>query len=143
MKLGKTLVAGLLISFGTFLLVASFYAPLRYRINSKKQDDRAIAYLLFGLPITFAGGWLIWYAQKEEHKDAQNRLGRIFYLLLQKNNGYITVFQLAREAGTSIKVAEQYLEQKSKECNGIFELFTTGEAVYIFSSNLYEERNIN
>lgn len=141
MKLGKTLAAGLLLSLGSFLLVAYFWTPLRFEDNSKKVSQGAIAYLLLGLPITFAGGLMAWHSQKQRQQDTKVRLGKIFYLLLQKNNGCVTVFQLAKQAGVNTKVAEKYLEEKSKECNGIFELVTTGEAVYIFSSNLYEEEH--
>ena len=60
MKLIKKASAGLLLALGTLCLVAATYAPFNHKISHQERVSEAMACLLFGLPITGAGGWVAW-----------------------------------------------------------------------------------
>jgi hypothetical protein len=141
MKLGQKLAAALCLSLGVFLLVTSLDASYRHESEVKQDINSAIASIVIGLSASALGGWIVWNLHQKQAQENQDLLGRVFYELLKKNNGYITVSQLARETHVNTKVAEKYLEQQTKKFNGIFELVTTGEAIYVFSSNLYTQEN--
>lgn len=92
----------------------------------------ALAYILFGTPFVGAGGWLIRGLKKQHRKETQEYLHAIFYRLLQKTNGNITVFRFAMEAKLSAEAAQQYLDEKAKEFDADFSVDEEGGIFYCF-----------
>ncbi|MDY7021090.1 MAG: hypothetical protein SWJ54_06965 [Cyanobacteriota bacterium] len=63
-----------------------------------------------------------------ETQDLQS----IFYELVQKNQGSMTVMQLAIAAGITGEDSKAYLEQQVKQFQADFEVTETGTLVYKF-----------
>jgi hypothetical protein len=72
--------------------------------------------------------------QQTGTKDLQSTLDlqSIFYKLVEKNQGSITVMQLAIAAGISGEDSKAYLEQQAKQFEANFEVSETGTVVYTF-----------
>lgn len=136
MKLIKKAAAGLLLTLGIFILICS--ARTRFSHNNTFPDtrvDKAIDYLLLGVPITAAGGWLAWTLHQQDRKQVQQRLQSLFYQLLNQNEGKITLMQFALEAQLTAGVAKQYLDEKAKEFGATFNVSEDGQIYYCFHSN--------
>lgn len=132
MKLIKKGTAGLLLALGTLLLVSGAYAPFNHSISRQERVSEAMACLLFGLPVTGAGGWLVWSLQQQGRREAQQRLQSIFHQLLKLSHGEISVMQFALEAQLTAAVAKQYLDERAKEFNATFNVSEDGEVYYCF-----------
>ncbi|EAW35686.1 hypothetical protein [Lyngbya sp. PCC 8106] len=67
-------------------------------------------------------------------KDLQSTLDlqSIFYKLVEKNQGSITVMQFAIAAGISGEDSKAYLEQQAKQFEAHFDVSETGTIVYKF-----------
>lgn len=135
MKLIKQATAGLLLTLGIFLLVCSARAPFRENnVFPDTRGDEAINFLLLGLPITGAGGWLVWTLHQKDRKQLQQRLQSLFFQLLHQNQGKITLMQFASEAQLTADVAKQYLDKKALEFSATFNVSEDGHIYYCFYS---------
>jgi len=132
MKLIKKGSAGLLLALGTLCLVAGAYAPFNHKISHQERVSEAMACLLFGIPLTGAGGWLAWSLHRQGRKEVQQQLQSIFYQLLKLGHGKITVMQFASETQLTAGVAKQYLDEKATEFNATFNVNEDGEIYYCF-----------
>ncbi|MBO3459931.1 hypothetical protein G7B40_040095 [Aetokthonos hydrillicola Thurmond2011] len=132
MKLIKKATAGLLLAFGTILLASGAYAPFNHDISRQERESEAIACLLFGIPVTGAGAWLVWSLHQQNRKQVQQQLQSIFHQLLKLGQGEITVMQFALEAQLKADVAKQYLDERAKEFNATFNVGEDGEVYYCF-----------
>ncbi len=139
MKLIKKGAAGLLLALGTLCFVAAAYAPFNHSINREERVSEAIACLFFGLPITGAGGWLVWSLHQQGRKEVQQRLQTVFHQLLKLDQGKITVIQFALEAQLTAEVAKQYLDEKAKEFSATFNVSEDGEIYYCFHTGKFFE----
>jgi large subunit ribosomal protein L7/L12 len=132
MKLIKKGAAGLLLALGTLILASGAYAPFNHDISRQERMSEAMACLLFGIPITGAGGWLVWSLQQQSRQETQHRLQSIFHQLLKQSQGKITVMQFALEAQLTADVAKQYLDERAKEFSADFNVGEDGEIYYCF-----------
>lgn len=133
MKLIKKLSAGFLLTLGSICLVAAAYAPFNHEISPKEQRSEAIACLLFGLPVTGAGGWMAWRLHRQGKKKKCDRLQSIFYALLKQNKGQITALQFAMETKLTGTEARKFLDEQAREFNANFEVNNQGEIFYFFN----------
>ncbi|MBD2125313.1 hypothetical protein NDI39_26695 [Microcoleus sp. ZQ-A2] len=133
MKLIKKLSAGFLVTLGSICLLAAAYAPFNHDISPEEQRSEAIACLLFGLPVTGAGGWMAWRLHQQGKNKRRDRLQSIFYGLLKKGKGQLTVLQFAMEAKLTGTEARQFLDEQAREFNGNFEVNDQGEIFYFFN----------
>jgi hypothetical protein len=69
---------------------------------------------------------------KSEQQTGTTDLQSTFYKLVEKNQGSITVMQLAIAAGISGEDSKAYLEQQAKQFEANFEVSETGTVVYTF-----------
>ncbi|HYW22507.1 MAG TPA: hypothetical protein VE956_24995 [Nodularia sp. (in: cyanobacteria)] len=102
-------------------------------IIRQEAEDRLLAGMILGIPLTAGGGYMFWGLRRRDEKELSDRLDAIFYHLLQTNNGRITVLQMAMEAKLPGKQAKEYLNQKSAEFNAFFEPSEEGDITYLFS----------
>lgn len=128
----KTLVASLLFSIGTLFLITAVNVPLDNKIDRDRQWQQITVDALIGLSMTGMGGWMAWNLYRKGQQKSQDRLQDVLSELIEANNGYVTVPQLASKAHLTEKAAEKYLEARAKESSAIFEVVTTGEIVYTF-----------
>lgn len=133
MKLIKKLSAGFLLTVGSVCLIAAASTPFDYQISPEEQRSEAIACLLLGLPLTGAGGWIAWRLHQQGKKEKRDHLQSIFYGLLKKGKGQITVLQFAMEAKLTGTEARQFLDEQARDFNGNFEVNDQGEVFYTFS----------
>lgn len=133
MKLIKKLSAGFLLTLGSICLIAAAYAPFNHDISPEEQRSEAMACLLFGLPVTSAGGWMAWRLHQQGKKKKRDRLQSIFYELLKQSKGQITALQFAMEAKLTGTEAKQFLDEQAREFNANFDVNTQGEFFYFFN----------
>jgi hypothetical protein len=133
MKLIKKLPAGFLLTLGSICLLAAVYAPFNHEISQEEQRSEAIACLLFGLPVTGAGGWMAWRLHQQGKNKRRDRLQSIFYGLLKQSKGQIAALQFAMEAKLTGAEARQFLDEQAREFNGNFEVNEQGEIFYFFN----------
>ncbi|MEB3278910.1 MAG: hypothetical protein VKK42_08345 [Lyngbya sp.] len=79
-------------------------------------------------PLSDEGNQQVKSDQQTETKDLQST----FYKLVEKNQGSITVMQLAIAAGISGEDSKAYLEQQAKQFEAHFDVSETGTIVYKF-----------
>jgi large subunit ribosomal protein L7/L12 len=133
MKLIKKLSSGLLLTLGSICLLAAAYAPFNHDISPEEQRSDAIACLLFGLPLTGAGGWMAWRLHQQGKNKRRERLQSIFYELLKQSKGQITALQFAMEAKLTGTEAKQFLDGQAREFNANFDVNAEGEIFYFFN----------
>ena len=136
MKLIKSLAAGLFLGTGLLILIG---LGVTYALNpsaSQKDREGAIAAMvLFGLPPTGLGAWLVWNSSQQKQQEAKAlELAKEQLLLevLQANNGSITALRFASEAKIPVADAKQYLDHKAQELNAIVDITEQGGMVYRF-----------
>lgn len=102
--------------------------------NTIPQDrlEAETALLLFGLPPTLAGGWLVYQGRRKGRKEQGDRLQATFFQLLQATGGQVTVLQFAMATGLPGKVAKGYLDERAKEFDATFNVTDGGTVSYCF-----------
>ncbi|MEH2437179.1 MAG: hypothetical protein V7K25_23560 [Nostoc sp.] len=107
--------------------------------NTPVIDDITVERLIFGIPSLTLGTWLALglYRQSRQEKKALNqqvsdRLQSIFYEMLQKNHGRITVLGFAMQSQLPAAHARQYLDEKAKDFNANFKVNEEGAVSYHF-----------
>lgn len=133
MKIIKKIGAGVLISLGSLFILAGIYAPFNNEIDQEEQISQAIACLVFGLPLTGGGSWIVWGLHKQSQREKSDRLQSVFYKLIKEGNGHINVLPFAMEAKISGAAARQYLDQKAQEFNADFQPRNDGNISYYFA----------
>lgn len=133
-KIIKTTGAALLLGLGAILLAAGFYAPFDSENKPEERTETLIACLVFGVPLTAAGGWLVWGLSRDKQQATQDHLQATFAKLLKQNQGRITVLDFALESKLSGQLAKAYLDERSKEFNANFDVDDEGGITYRFHS---------
>ncbi len=92
------------------------------------------ALLIFGLPCTGVGWWMLWSLNKRVRKEKfdPDWLRQNFYQTINENQGKITLLRFAQTSQLSGKDAQKYLEARVKEFNGEVERSPEGETIYRF-----------
>lgn len=139
MKVVKKVLAICLLLFGIPFSTMAIVDIFNPKNTPKDKSDAIAALTILTLPSTAVGSWLILSLAQQKRKEQallieaeQKRISLVFLELVDNNAGSITVFQLARNAEISIKDAKQYLDDKAKEFNAVFEVNEEGNILYRF-----------
>jgi hypothetical protein len=138
MKLFKKISAGFLLSFGFIFLLLG--ASILTEKNPTEEDKSAFwGCLALGLPFAAGGGAIVWGLHRESQQkfriqaqEEEARLREIFFELLDRGNGKVTVLRLAMAAKISGDAARHYLDNKAKEFDTTFDVGEQGEITYCF-----------
>jgi hypothetical protein len=130
MKRLNKVIPGLLLALGIPL---SLFAVTSLINPQQKDKTSALVLMVFGIPVTAAGGWLALSAAKGGGKDQGDRLKSTFFQLLMEDNGRITVMQFAKATQISKEQARHYLDEKAKEFNATAKADDRGGIAYYFN----------
>ena len=138
MKLLKKFAAGILLFMGlpiTLFALVSVVSPT----DAEDREGAIAALLLFGLPPTAVGGWLVWdlyqqhqNASKALERERSRERERLFLQLLKARGGKLTALQFATEADMSFEEAKEYLDRKAAQMNAFADVTDEGSIVYRF-----------
>lgn len=131
MKLVKKIFGGLLLSFGSVVLLAIAVGSVAEE-NIKEKTSLIAGGLLFGLPPAVLGGWLLRSSQLQHQREQRDRLRSAFFNLLKQGNGRITALGFSMETGLEGSEAKAYLDERAKEFSANFEVSETGDLSYRF-----------
>lgn len=132
MKLFKKIAASCLLSLGFICLLGTVFNVIE-QDKTQENRDKALAGLVFGLPLTISGGWLIWNLSQQHQQQKENYLRSKFFHLIEKGNGSVTALNFAMEATISGAEARKHLENYSKEFDADFEVTEEGSIIYKFA----------
>lgn len=133
MKRIKKVAAGTLLTLGAFFLLLAVYQPFDKETKPDQTLSNVLGCLVFGLPLTGAGGWMVWRLHQQAQKKISDRLQATFYKLLKKGKGHVSTLGFAMETNLSAEAAKQYLDVKAKEFNATFTLSEDGGVFYYFN----------
>lgn len=101
--------------------------------------DTALGGLILGVPSALLGGLLALGVYRESQQEkkiiaqqASDRLQSTFFRLIEANNGYITVLQLAMAGQLTATAAKQYLNEKAQDFDATFDVSNEGTISYYF-----------
>ena len=134
----KQTFAGVFLTIGFVFLVVT--GSVFFKKNPSDEDrSAALGGLIVGVPAIAIGGWLILgLSRNRKNRISQQshalelELESTFLRQLQLNQGRITPINLALSAKISLKEAEKYLETKSIQLNGTFDIDEEGHTSYHF-----------
>ncbi|MBD2547753.1 hypothetical protein [Planktothricoides raciborskii] len=132
MKLIKLLSGSFLLTFGSLCLLVAILLPFDKTETPEDKNSAIIGALMFGLPMTAGGSFLLWSVAETHRQTKRDRLQSSFYQILKENNGDITVMRLAMATKVSGDEAQQFLTEKAKEFNADFKVTENGSVVYKF-----------
>jgi predicted HTH domain antitoxin len=131
----KKITAGFFLTIGLAILLLGIIDLTNPNTPQKSKDGALAAMVLFGLPSTTLGTWIIWsLRQKHQYKIKQLNLEKeqLLLNLIQQNEGEITVTRFALVAQIPIAEAKAYLDEKAKQLNADFEASDEGGMIYKF-----------
>ncbi len=132
MKLIKLLSGSFLLTFGSLCLLVALLTPFDKTQTPEDKNSAIIGALMFGLPMTAGGSFLLWSVAENHRQTKRDRLQSSFYQILKENHGNITVMRLAMATGVSGNEAQQFLTEKAKEFNANFNITENGSIIYEF-----------
>ncbi|MEA5579998.1 hypothetical protein VB620_01425 [Nodularia harveyana UHCC-0300] len=137
MKIMIKVAGGLMLSLGILCLVASVIALSELEgennfIVQQEAEDRLVAGMVLGIPLTTGGGYMLWGLRRRYQRELKERIDSVFYQILAANQGKVTVLQLAMSAKLPGTEAKEYLNDKSQEFNASFECSDEGDITYLF-----------
>ena len=91
--------------------------------------------MIFGLPPTALGSWLIWNLRQQHERSLENladQQEQRFLQLLQDHKGDLTVLQFATATQLSLEESKVYLDEKAQQLNASFDVLDNGAVVYRF-----------
>lgn len=133
MNLFKKIAAGFCLSLGFAFLLVTVSGIVERDENSDRRSD-IWGGLLFGVPTTVAGGWLIYDLSQKHRQQKAAYIRSKFYSLIKEKQGIVGVLDLAMEAQISGEQARFYLEQFSQEFAADFEITEENKVIYRFSA---------
>lgn len=116
-------------------LLISLVAVGKLQQPDTSAQDRAElnASLIFvGLPLTLLGGWLMQAERRQIQQQQQDLLQASFFKVLRKNQGYISVIQLAMATGLDGRLTKAYLDDRALEFNADYDVTEAGNITYYF-----------
>lgn len=135
MKTLKKILAGVLLTTGLSILLLGTIYLVNPKTTKEDKEGSLAAIVLFGLPPTAIGTWLIWslYQQHQQQlKQLNLEREQEFLRLLQQQGGEMTVTAFALSTQISIKDAKLYLDQKAQELGANFEASDEKGIIYRF-----------
>lgn len=129
--------------FAVFFLITGLSITVLFAIDlvnpnttAKDKEDAVAAALLFGLPSTAVGAWLVWSLRQQHQQEVHNieqQKEQIFLKILQAHNGEIMIAKFALETQMSIQEAKEYLDLKAQQLDASFEPGNEGGIIYKFT----------
>lgn len=146
MRLLKKLLAGGLLTFGGFFLLAALMIPFaapkpgQTAADAKLDNHQAaLGCVLLGLPPSAIGGWLIWdlaqrrrYLQRQQADAAQRQLRSLLLDLIQQGEGEVTLFEFAMRSELPADRARDYLDRVAIEFGADCDIDDRGATRYLF-----------
>ncbi len=135
MKLIKKIFAALFLSFGFVFLLAATIVVIDTE-DPKERNSTVAGCLIFGIPPTALGIWLIRSLQIQSQQEQRDRLRSAFFKLLKQGDGRLTPLRFAMETGLDGTLAKAYLDERAKEFNARFEVDEDGDLFYQFDMGI-------
>jgi len=126
------LIGGFLIFTGAPLLVAGS-VHFAQSISDDSQRVGAIGALALLSVWSGTGFLLIRAGKRSERRKVEKKLLATFFSLLRQNQGRITPLAFAAESGLNGAEARKFLDARSQEFNGSFDVDLDGGVVYRFA----------
>ncbi len=126
----------LLLILGIF---SSIRATTRLQEEGLEPGERlevVTALGIFGIAPIAGSGWWLHHQVKTQRQQERDRLRRIFFELLQLNQGQMNVLHFAMQAGLTGSLAKDYLNQRAREFNATFDVSEQGGIIYQFNLDL-------
>ncbi|MBD0337381.1 MAG: hypothetical protein ICV62_17985 [Cyanobacteria bacterium Co-bin13] len=127
-----------LASLGGLLLLLSLTLVSNPQANQEDRDG-SLALFVFAVPPLVGGtglAWGLYFHQRNAERLRQQaeveQLQKLFYDLVQRQQGRLTVLQFAAAANLSGTAAKQYLDERAKEFGADFTSEAAGEVTYHF-----------
>lgn len=134
MKLLTKIFAGALLAVGLPMTLSGIASLIFPQASNQMKESAIPVIVMFSLWSAF-GGWLFWNGARIQEKQRQDRLLASFFRLIKQGEGRITPFSFAAETGINGTEAKAYLDARSKEFNGDFDIDRDGNMIYRFPSH--------
>lgn len=139
MKPLKIIWATVLLSLGVILVGSGIYAPFNTAVSKEEQKEGAIACLVFGVPLTAWGGWIVLGLSQDKQRAERDRLNAAFSKLLIQGDGRITPLAFSLETGLAGQMAKVYLDERAKEFDANFDVDDQGNVNYRFHVGKFDQ----
>jgi len=139
MKPLKIIWATVLLSLGGILLGSGIFATFNTSISKEEQREQAIACLVFGVPLTAWGGWIVLGWSQDKQRAERDRLNAAFSKLLIQGDGRITPLAFSLETGLAGQMAKVYLDERAKEFDANFDVDDQGNVNYRFHVGKFDQ----
>ena len=126
------LIGGFLIVTGAPMLVAGA-VHFAQSIADDRQRVGAIGAMALLSVWSVTGILLIRAGKRTERRNVEKKLHTTFFSLLKQNEGRITPLAFAAESGLNGADARKFLDARSEEFNGCFDVDQAGGVVYRFA----------
>ncbi len=133
MKLSTKIAVGFLLGIGAPIFLLCGTEVFNPKATPSSREDALAAVLLFGLPPTALGSWLLWSHNRRSKQEERDRLRAAFFRLLQENSGHLTVLRFSMETGLEGEAAKVYLDSRAKEFNAAYNITEEGSFSYYFN----------
>jgi hypothetical protein len=135
MGLLQKVLAGVCLLIGVPIVLLASVEMLNPNTEAEDRSAMGAALVLFGLPPTALGGWLIWNVRQRHQRsltDLAEQQEQRFLQLLQEQNGSLTVLQYATATQLSLEEAKVFLDDQATRLNASFDVADNGAVVYRF-----------
>ncbi|MFM7641505.1 MAG: hypothetical protein ACKO45_08140 [Cyanobium sp.] len=140
-RLVTKIFAGTLLGIGLPITLSATASLIWPQTTSAQMREGALPVIvMFSLWSAF-GGWLFWNGARIHERKRQDQLLACFFRLIKQNEGRVTPLSFAAESGMNGSDARAYLDARSKEFNGSFDVDTAGNMIYQFSHQELKNRN--
>jgi hypothetical protein len=133
MKLSSKIFAGILLGIGVPLSLICLTAVINPKTSSQDREGSGILLVLFGLPPTAWGGWVVWSGMSRAKREERDRLRETFFRMIEESQGHVTVLRFSMESGLEGQDAKHYLDERAKEFNAAFNVTEEGHFSYYFN----------
>ena len=133
-QLQKTL-AGFCLLIGLPIMIITTVEILNPATDAEDRSGAAAALVIFGLPATGLGSWLILNLRRQHQRsleDLADQQEQQFLQLLQDQKGDLTVLQFAAAMQMPLEEAKTYLDEKATLLDASFDVSDNGAVVYRF-----------
>ena len=133
MKLLTKIAIGVLLGIGIPISLVGTTEALNPKNTAGDREGAFIVALMFGLPPTAFGSWLLFSNVRRSKQEERDRLRASFFRLLQENSGHLTVLRFSMETGLEGQAAKMYLDSRAKEFNAAYNVTEEGSFSYYFN----------
>jgi hypothetical protein len=133
MKLVTKIFAGTLVGIGLPITLSGIASLISPQTTSAQMREGAVPVIVMFSLWSALGWWLFWNGARIQEMKRQDQLLAAFFRLIKQNEGRITPLTFAAETGMNGSDAKTYLDARSKEFNGGFEVDLAGNLIYQFS----------